>query len=75
MQAPPHLVCPALHSKLHCPAMHLATPPGGAVQALPQPPQFCASLFTSTHEPWHAVLAPHSLAHLPAWQTSAAAQA
>ena len=71
----PHFARPPLHSKLHKPAAHFGVPPDGEAHTLPQPPQFCASLFTSTHEPEQDVLPPHSLAHLPAWQTSAAAQA
>jgi hypothetical protein len=36
------------------------------MQAFPHAPQFCTSLFRSTHEPSHEVAAPHSLAQLPA---------
>jgi hypothetical protein len=72
MQVSPHFAWPPVQSKLHEPAAHFALPPDGDAQMLPQLPQFCGSIFTSTHEPSQDVLPPHSVVHLPAWQTSAA---
>ena len=74
-QASPHFCRPLAQSKLHIASRQRAVAEAGALQTLSHLPQFLASLFTSTQDPSHEVFAPHSLVHLPAWQTSVAAQA
>ncbi len=66
-QVPPQALCPVGHisDARHAPAMHVCP----EAQALPQPPQFVASVIVSVHTPaqrvWPAVLQGVSAAHVP----------
>ncbi len=55
-QAPPHLVSPTLQLKSHLLATQVGTPPGGALQPLPQLPQLEGSAARSTQLPLQFVV-------------------
>jgi hypothetical protein len=50
-----HGEVPLVQAKLQLDAAHTGTPSAGAVHVAPQPPQFLASVLSTTHLPPHTV--------------------